>query len=234
MWPALCQTSASRQSGSSGVLEADSAERLAEQEQRLVAEGAAAVEPADVALARRRAAAAPPARGAGRAAASAAPPPPASATASRAASSSVRTGWTFGRRTRAGVGAEEIDHDRLAGRARPRPAPARRPRGRAAWRSGRSTLVAGSAASASRPCSMVMPPTSALQVVAAGADRLRDALAPAIDQAGHLLQPGAGRRDGADLAAAHHVGEAERDAADDRRAAVRPHHQQVVLAGRSA
>ena len=52
--------------------------------------------------------------------------------------------------------------------------------------------------------------------------------AQAVDQAGDLLQAGAGGGDHADRPAPHHVGEAERHAVDDRRAAVGTHHQQAA------
>ena len=72
-----------------------------------------------------------------------------------------------------------------------------------------------------------------LQVAAAGAERLRDAAAQVVDAAGHFLQPGARRRDEADVAAPHDVGKAERHAVDDRRAAIGPHHQQVFARART-
>ena len=64
-----------------------------------------------------------------------------------------------------------------------------------------------------------------LEIAPAGADRVRDAAAGARDQAGDLLDAGARRADDADVAARHDVGEGERHAADDRGAAIGPHHQ---------
>ena len=74
-----------------------------------------------------------------------------------------------------------------------------------------------------------MPPTPR-QVVAAGADGVRDAGAEPVDAGGDLLRAGARGADHADRAAPHDVGEAERNAVDDRRAAVGPHDQEVALA----
>src|SRR5205085_866382 len=54
------------------------------------------------------------------------------------------------------------------------------------------------------------------KVVAAGADRMRDAAARAMHEAGDLLRAGARIADDADRAAAHRVVEAERNAVDDR------------------
>src|SRR3972149_4566543 len=68
------------------------------------------------------------------------------------------------------------------------------------------------------------------EVVAAGADRLRDADAEAVDEGGHLLEPGAGGGEAADRAAPHDIREGERHAVDDRGAAVGAHDDQTVLA----
>ena len=66
-----------------------------------------------------------------------------------------------------------------------------------------------------------------VEVAAADADAVRHAPAQARDQARHFLQPGAGGRDDADVAARHGVGESDRRAGDERGAAVRPHEQQA-------
>ena len=71
------------------------------------------------------------------------------------------------------------------------------------------------------------------QVVAAGADRLRHAGAELVDARGDLLRAGARRADDADRAAAHDVREAQRDAVDDRGAAVGAHDDEVARVGRA-
>ena len=93
------------------------------------------------------------------------------------------------------------------------------------------TLVSGSSSSARQPVQHRDAADRVGQVVPAGAERLRDARAELVDPHGDFLRAGARRADHADRAAPHHVGEAERDAVDDRRAAIRAHHHQVVLAG---
>ena len=124
-------------------------ERLAEQQRRLVTERAAAIETADVALARGETAADRTARrrGAERPVAS----PVASATAASAASSSVLAGVRSGTGDRLRIGAEEIHDHRFAGLARRGEHARRRPRARGVSRSARSTRVAGSPASARSP-----------------------------------------------------------------------------------
>ena len=68
-----------------------------------------------------------------------------------------------------------------------------------------------------------------LEVAAARAERLRDTAAQAVDEHGDLLQARARRADQPDVASAHNVGESERAAVDDGRAAVGPHHEQALL-----
>ena len=63
------------------------------------------------------------------------------------------------------------------------------------------------------------------QVAAADAEAVADADPAGVEQRHHLLGTGARRRDDADRAGAHDVGEAERDAADDGGAAVRAHDE---------
>ena len=69
------------------------------------------------------------------------------------------------------------------------------------------------------------------QVPPAHAQAVRDAHAGRVEQAHHLLRTGTRRGDQADRAGPDHVGEAEADPADDRRTAVRPHHEQPVFGG---
>ena len=52
-----------------------------------------------------------------------------------------------------------------------------------------------------------------------------------MDEGGDFLEAGAGGADAADVAAPHHVGEAQRNAVDDGRAAVRSHDQKAVGIG---
>jgi hypothetical protein len=52
-----------------------------------------------------------------------------------------------------------------------------------------------------------------------------------VNAARHFLQSGTGRGDEADVAAAHDVREAERNAVDDRRAAIGPHDEQLARRG---
>ena len=68
-----------------------------------------------------------------------------------------------------------------------------------------------------------------MQVAAASADRVADALAGLVQQTGDLLQARARGADQADPTAPHQVGKAEADAVQDGRAAIRAHHQQVLL-----
>ena len=70
-----------------------------------------------------------------------------------------------------------------------------------------------------------------VEVPAAGPDGVRDAAAEPMDQARHLLEPGAGGADEADGAAADAIGEAEADAVDDARAALGPHHEEAPRPG---
>ena len=63
-----------------------------------------------------------------------------------------------------------------------------------------------------------------LKVATTGADRLADTAAGTRDQAGDLLQAGAGRAYQTDRALRHDVGKAQRRTVDHRRAAVRSHH----------
>ena len=67
------------------------------------------------------------------------------------------------------------------------------------------------------------------QVAAADADRVRDAHPGGVEQAAHLLDAGPGRADDPDRPAPDRVREPERDAVDDRGAAVGAHEQQVAL-----
>ena len=92
------------------------------------------------------------------------------------------------------------------------------------------TPVCGSRASRSSACSAVMPPTSAFEIATARAERLRDALTQLVNGAGDGLQARARRGDDADPAAANPVGKAQPNAVDDRRAAVRAHDQQALVA----
>ena len=73
-----------------------------------------------------------------------------------------------------------------------------------------------------------------VEVAAADADAVRDAAAHARDERGDFLQAGAGGRHDADVAARHDVGEGERRAGDERRAAVGSHDQEPALARRGA
>ena len=72
----------------------------------------------------------------------------------------------------------------------------------AAWRSGRSRSVPGSAPSALERREHHRAADPLVEIAAADADRLRDARAEPIDQAAHLLQAGPGRADQADRARA--------------------------------
>ena len=67
------------------------------------------------------------------------------------------------------------------------------------------------------------------QVAAADADRVRDADVRGVEQAAHLLDARPGGADDPDRPAGDRVGEPERDAVDDRRAAVGPHEEQAAL-----
>ncbi len=69
------------------------------------------------------------------------------------------------------------------------------------------------------------------QIVAARADGMRNPAAGLVDQAGELLDAGAGRPDHAHRPAADPVGEADPHAADQAGAAVRAHHQPAAGAG---
>ena len=125
-------------------------------------------------------------------------------------------------------GADEVDHHRLAGAARGVEHLLRHARSRrlgdehdhARLRVAREQL---------QPVQHGDAADVLVQVVAAGADRVRDAGAAAVHQARHLLRAGARGAHHADRAAAHRVGEAERNAVDDRGAAIRPHDEEVSL-----
>ena len=71
---------------------------------------------------------------------------------------------------------------------------------------------------------------SLVEVAAADADAMRDAAAEARDQAGYFLQPGARGRDDADVAARDDVRKRDRRPGDQRRAAVRAHEKQPLVA----
>jgi len=58
---------------------------------------------------------------------------------------------------------------------------------------------------------------------------VRDARAGGVQQAGGLLRPGPRRSDDPDPSRPDHVGEAESDATEHRRAAFRPHHQESAV-----
>src|SRR6185437_15337268 len=62
----------------------------------------------------------------------------------------------------------------------------------------------------------------AVQIVSARTDRLRDAASPSVDQAGHLLEAGAGCADDTDDSAPHHIRERKRDAVDNGSSASGP------------
>ena len=66
------------------------------------------------------------------------------------------------------------------------------------------------------------------QIATAGSEDRADADAGGVEQCTHLLRPGARRGNDPDPARPHHVGEAEPDAADDRRAAVGSHDQEAA------
>jgi len=70
-----------------------------------------------------------------------------------------------------------------------------------------------------------------VEVPAAGPDGVRNTAAEPMDQARHLLEPGAGGADEPDGSAAHAIGEAESDAVDDARAALGPHHEETLRPG---
>ena len=67
------------------------------------------------------------------------------------------------------------------------------------------------------------------QVAAANTERGGDPDTDMVEQGEELLAAGARRSDDADRPGRHRVGEAETETADDRSAAVRPHHEQVPL-----
>ena len=69
-----------------------------------------------------------------------------------------------------------------------------------------------------------------LQIATACAECLRDALTQLVNGAGDRLQSRARGGDDADPAAADPVGKAQPNTVDDRRAAVRTHHQQAFVA----
>ena len=93
------------------------------------------------------------------------------------------------------------------------------------------TEVPGSPSSAARPCSMEMPPMASARswppVPRAWEIPIRFWCARTVTS----WVPVPERTDHPDRSAAHHVGEAERDAVHDRRPAVGPHHHQIDLAG---
>src|SRR5499425_3830259 len=68
-----------------------------------------------------------------------------------------------------------------------------------------------------------------VEIVSAHADHLREALAESIDQARHLLETRARGAYEADAPTADRIGEAERYAVQDGRAAVRSHHEEALL-----
>ena len=69
------------------------------------------------------------------------------------------------------------------------------------------------------------------EVAATDAERRRDADPGVVEQREQLLAAGAGGGDDPHRAGRGDVGEAEAEPADDRRAAVRAHHQEVALGG---
>ena len=76
------------------------------------------------------------------------------------------------------------------------------------------------------------PADLGLQVAAADAEHVRDADAGHVEQARDLLGAGAAGRHHPDRSRPDDVGEAERDAGDDRRAAVGAHHQDAGVVRR--
>jgi hypothetical protein len=68
------------------------------------------------------------------------------------------------------------------------------------------------------------------EIPPSGADRLGDARTQPVDQAHHLLQPGARGGNAADGAAPDDVGEGQRYAIDDRRTAIGSHQETSALA----
>ena len=89
--------------------------------------------------------------------------------------------------------------------------------------------VSGSCAEQLEAAPHHQPADARVQVAPADADRVRDADPRRVEQAADLLRAGARRADDAHRPALDGVGEAERDAVDDRRAAVGAHEQQAAL-----
>ncbi len=75
------------------------------------------------------------------------------------------------------------------------------------------------------------PADSLVEVAAADADRLGHPRPQPVDQAADLLEPRPGRADEADRAASDDVREPQRDAVEDRRPAIGPHHQESLAPG---
>src|SRR4029453_16857815 len=69
-----------------------------------------------------------------------------------------------------------------------------------------------------------------MEVATAGADGVRDAAAESMHEARHFLDAGSGGADHADGSAANAVREAEADAVDDGRSALRAHDEEAAPA----
>ena len=69
------------------------------------------------------------------------------------------------------------------------------------------------------------------KITATRAEGVRNAAPRVGDEAGDLLDAGAGRADDADVATRNGIGERQRHAGDDGRAAVGPHDNQPEIAG---
>src|SRR5215510_6355668 len=71
-----------------------------------------------------------------------------------------------------------------------------------------------------------------VEIVPTHADHLRAAFREPVDQARDLLETRAGGSDEANAPAAYSVGEAQRHTVEDSRAAVRAHHEELLLRGK--
>ena len=105
-------------------------------------------------------------------------------------------------------------------------ATARRPPVPAASRRRRSPRPTGPPTSRSRASSVITPPTAAERSRPPTPISAAFPTPGPVEQARHLLRPGARGRDDADRAGPQHVREAERHPVEHRGAAVRSHHQQ--------
>ena len=213
-WGSLRRSAPRASSGDSGMLDRIAAERLAGDEHRLVGERAAA----EQARAARRAPG-PRASRPGQLGHCGAGAPSADSAASMAAVRSGRPGprvaqWTglpsvaaYACTSASTSGAGGLDTTTIE-------------------------VVAGSAARAASACRVERPRTAGGQVAPADAEAVAHAHPGGVEQAHDLLGAGARGGDEPDRAGARGVGEAERDPADDRGAAVGAHEQHVGLGGR--